>query len=158
MKIKALLAALLVVASVAPTKAEDLSAFGLGNVETVSDAAGAEIRGQGALSTGMASFQIFAFDYLSGSSINLQGASINVSDATSGLSTMETFGFESLTDSFTGIGPAGIMIDDFTVMTTGFEIGAIGGGLGNFFSEVGGHEAEVEVPEVEVPEAEVPEV
>lgn len=147
MKIKALIAALLVVASVAPAKAEDLSAFGLSNVETVSDVAGAEIRGQGALSTGMASFQIFAFDYLSGSSVNLQGSSINVSDATSDL-TISSVGFESLTDAFTGIGPAGIQIDDFTVLTTGFEIGAMGGGLGNIF-------AEVEVPEVEAPEAEV---
>jgi hypothetical protein len=153
MKIKALIAALLVVASVAPAKAEDLSAFGLANVETVSDVAGAEIRGQGALSTGMASFQIFAFDYLSGSSVNLQGSSINVSDATTGLTLSGVAGFESLTDAFTGIGPAGIQIDDFTVITTGFEIGAMGGGLGNLFAEidvahVDGAEAAVEVPEL----------
>jgi len=146
MKIKTLLAALLVVASVAPAKAEDLSAFGLANVETVSDATGAEIRGQGALTTTMASFQIFAFDYLSGSSVNLQGSSINVSDTSSAFTLEGIEGFEGLSDSFAGIGPAGIQIDDFTVITTGFEIGALSGGLGNLF------EGHAEVPEVEVPE------
>src|SRR6056300_539871 len=102
MKIKTLLAALLVVASVAPAKAEDLSAFGLANVETVSDATGAEIRGQGALTTTMASFQIFAFDYLSGSSVNLQGSSINVSDTSSAFTFEGIEGFEGLSGSFAG--------------------------------------------------------
>jgi len=143
MKIKALLAALLVVACAAPSKADDLSAFGLSSVEKVSDVAGSEIRGQGALSTGMSSFQIFAFDYISGSSINLQGSAINLADASGG---SEMVGFEALTDAFAGIGEAGIQIDDFTVMTTGFEIGAIGGSLSNLFGEA----PEVEVPEVEL--------
>jgi hypothetical protein len=94
----------------------------------------------------MASFQIFAFDYLSGSSVNLQGSSINVSDTTSAFTFEGIEGFEGLSDSFAGIGPAGIQIDGFTVITTGFEIGALSGGLGNLFE---GHS---EVPEVEVPE------
>ena len=149
MKIKALLAALLVVACAAPSNADDLSAFGLASVEKVSDAAGSEIRGQGALSTGMASFQIFAFDYLSGSSINLQGSSVNLADAPAG---GELVGFEALTDAFSGIGPANINIDGFTVKTGGFEIGAIGGSLANLFGEA----PEIEAPEVEAPE--VPEV
>ena len=151
MKVKALIAALLCVACAAPAKAEDLSAFGLSNVETVSDAAGAEIRGQGAISTGMASFQIFAFDYLSGSSINLQSSSINVSNASGGI---ETVGFEAISDAFAGLSETGIQIDEFTVMTTGFESGSLGGGISNLFGE----SAEVEHVEPEVPEVEVPEL
>ncbi|MDB4331880.1 hypothetical protein OAA27_02305 [bacterium] len=145
MKIKALIAALLVVACAAPGNAEDLSAFGLSNVQAVSDVDGAEIRGQGAISTSMASFQVFAFDYLSGSSINLQGSSMNLSDATGGV---DTVGFEALSDAFAGIGPATISIDGFTVDTTGFELGSLGGGLANLFFDEPPHVEEVEVPEL----------
>ena len=83
MKLHYLVAALLACVCAAPVNAANLDDFGLAGVESCSDAEAATVRGQGAISTGMASFQIMVFDYVSGSSFNFQGSSINLSDEVS---------------------------------------------------------------------------
>lgn len=145
MKFKALLTAFLAVACCASAKAEDLAQFGISDMKVMTEADGSGVRGQGAASAGMASFQLFAFDYLSGSSLNLQTSSINVSDALSGGT--DTIGFEALTDAFVGISEMNIGVNEFSVSTSGFELGSLGGSLSNLIM------LEIEAPEVEAPEA-----
>ena len=152
MKIKALLTAFLVVACCASAKAENLAQFGISGMKVMTEADGSEVRGQGASSAGMAAFQLFAFDYLSGSSINLQSSSINIADAIS--VGPDNVGFEALSDAFVGISAMDLTVDAFNVNSSGFEIGSLGGGLSSLFIELPEVHAEPEAPEV--PEIEVP--
>ncbi|MDG2390536.1 MAG: hypothetical protein P8M30_14600 [Planctomycetaceae bacterium] len=155
MRLKALLTAFLVVASCASAKAEDLADFGISGMKVMTEAAGSEVRGQGAQSVGMAAFQMFAFDYMSGSSINLQSSSINLADSVN--TGAEIVGFEALSDAFVGISAVELTVDAFTVSTTGFEIGSLGGGLSGLFGELPEVHVEPEAPEVpEVPEVPAP--
>lgn len=151
MKVKALLAAFLVVASCASAKAEDLANFGISGMQVMTEADGSEVRGQGAQSAGMAAFQMFAFDYMSGSSINLQSSSINLADSIAAGAGAETVGFEALSDAFVGISAMDLTVDAFTVSTTGFEIGSLGGGLSGLFAELPEVHVEPEAAEVPAP-------
>ncbi len=146
MKLHYLLAALLACVCVAPVNAADLDDFGLAGVETCSDAEAATVRGQGAISTGMASFQIMIFDYVSGSSFNFQGSSINLSDEVS--FGPDAPGFtEAITESSVSLGEIEFALDGFLIESGGFEIAAIGGGFTGTMLEL--PEIEPEVPEIE---------
>ena len=134
-----------------PANANDLSDFGLTGVKACSDAEAATVRGQGAISTGMASFQIMIFDYVSGSSFNFQGSSVNLSDELSFGG--EEGGFsEAITESSVSLGELGFAVDAFVIESGGFEIGAIGGGFTGTMFELAPVEPEApEVPEIPVP-------
>ncbi|MGC6445966.1 MAG: hypothetical protein ACON5J_06045 [Rubripirellula sp.] len=107
--------------------ASDLSEFGLSSLEPISEEQVDSVRGQGLDSVGMATFQIFAFDYLSGSSINLQSSSINASTGLH-ISGFDLDEIEPLvgTNSTAGMSAFGISIDGFTVETTDLSVGSIG--------------------------------
>ena len=146
MKLHYLVAALLACVCAAPVNAANLDDFGLAGVESCSDAEAATVRGQGAISTGMASFQIMVFDYVSGSSFNFQGSSINLSDEVS--FGPEAPGFaEAVTESSVSLGELSFAVDAFVIESGGFNIGAIGGGFTGTMLEL--PVIEPEVPEVE---------
>ncbi|MEC8475007.1 MAG: hypothetical protein VXZ38_10175 [Planctomycetota bacterium] len=107
--------------------ANDLSDFGLSSLEPISQEQVDSVRGQGLDSVGMSTFQIFAFDYLSGSSINLQSSSINASTGLH-ISGFDLDEIEPLvgTNSTAGMSAFGISIDGFTVETTDLSISSIG--------------------------------
>ena len=146
MKLHYLLAALLACVCAAPVNAANLDDFGLTGVESCSDAEAATVRGQGAISTGMASFQIMVFDYVSGSSFNFQGSSINLSDELSFGSEAPGFS-EAVTESSVSLGEISFAVDAFLIESGGFEIGALGGGFTGTMLELA--PVEPEVPEVE---------
>lgn len=143
MKLKYMFAALLACVCAAPVNAADLDDFGLTGVEACSDAEAATVRGQGAISTGMASFQVMVFDYVSGSSFNFQGSSINLSDEMSFGPDAPGFA-EALTDSSVGLAGLEFAVDAFAI-SGGFDIAAIGGGFTGTMLEL----APVVEPEVE---------
>ena len=143
MKLHYLLAALLACVCAAPVNAANLDDFGLTGVESCSDAEAATVRGQGAISTGMASFQIMVFDYVSGSSFNFQGSSINLSDELSFGSEAPGFS-EAVTESSVSLGEISFAVDAFLIESDGFEIGALGGGFTGTMLERGPVEPEVE--------------
>lgn len=151
MKLHYILAALLACVCAVPANANDLSDFGLTGVKACSDAEAATVRGQGAISTGMASFQIMIFDYVSGSSFNFQGSSVNLSDELSFGG--EEGGFsEAITESSVSLGEIGFAVDAFVIESGGFEIGAIGGGFTGTMFELAPVEPEApEVPEIPHP-------
>ena len=142
MKLQYMLAALLACVCAAPVNAADLDDFGLTGIESCSDAEAATVRGQGAISTGMASFQIMIFDYVSGSSFNFQGSSINLSDEVSFGPDAPGFS-EAITESSVGFADLEFAVDDF-VITGGFDIAAIGGGFTGTMLELAPAEPEVE--------------
>ena len=146
MKLHYLVAALLACVCAAPVNAADLDDFGLAGVEACSDAEAATVRGQGAISTGMASFQIMVFDYVSGSSFNFQGSSINLSDELSFGPDAPGFA-EAVTESSVSLGEISFAVDAFVIESGGFEIGSIGGGFTGTMLELPA--IEPEVPEVE---------
>ena len=145
MKLQYMLAALLACVCAAPVNAADLDDFGLTGIEACSDAEAATVRGQGAISTGMASFQIMIFDYVSGSSFNFQGSSINLSDEIGFGPDAPGFS-EALTDSSVGLAGLELAVDAFAI-SGGFDIAAIGGGFTGTMLELA--PVEVEEPEVE---------
>jgi small ligand-binding sensory domain FIST len=128
---KLIYAACIALASLAPAHAENLDAFGLETIEAVSETEAATVRGQGATSAAMSSFQIFAFDYVSGSSLNLQSSNISLSDSLTVGGT--TNGFNSaLTETAVGMSGISLGIDGFVFDSAAFEIGSIGGGIADF--------------------------
>ncbi len=128
MKLHYMLAALLACVCAAPVNAANLDDFGLTGVEACSDAEAATVRGQGALSTGMASFQIMVFDYVSGSSFNFQGSSINLSDEIGFGPDAPGFS-EAVTESSVSLSEMSFTVDAFVLESGGFTIGALGGGF-----------------------------
>ncbi len=128
MKLHYMLAALLACVCAAPVNAANLDDFGLTGVEACSDAEAATVRGQGALSTGMASFQIMVFDYVSGSSFNFQGSSINLSDEIGFGPDAPGFS-EAVTESSVSLSEMSFAVDAFVLESGGFTIGALGGGF-----------------------------
>lgn len=128
-------AALLALVGIAPAKADDLEAFGLEEVETVTDIEATQVRGQGAASTGMSAFQIFAFDYVSGSSLNLQASNVSLSESLSfsqGQSPLNT----ALIDTRVSMTDLSITIDGFSFTAGAFRLGSLGGALTENFSIV----------------------
>lgn len=107
--------------------ANDLDAFGLASIEPLTTQQAESVRGQGLDSISMASFQIFAFDPASGSSINLQANSVNSNDD------MQITGYdiEPFASSRSNVGVAGfdLGIDDFIFSTTDINVGATGAGF-----------------------------
>ncbi|MGB1927382.1 MAG: hypothetical protein ACPHL6_12665 [Rubripirellula sp.] len=127
MKNIALIAIFATVISMSQASAADLAAFGLSEVEPISTEQSNTVRGQGLDSVGMAVFQIFAFDYVSGSSINLQSSSIN-SNTGLHLSSYDLDEVQPMigTNSNANMSSFGIAIDNFTLETTDLSVGAIG--------------------------------
>ena len=142
MKLKYIFAALFVCVCAAPVDAANLDDFGLAGVEACSEVEAAEVRGQGAISTGMASFQIMIFDYVSGSSFNFQGSSINLSDEVS-FGTASPGFTEAITESSVGLVGLDLAVDAFAI-SGGFDIAAIGGGFTGTMLELAPVEPEVE--------------
>lgn len=142
MKLKYIFAALFACLCATPVDAANLDDFGLTGVEACSEAEAGEVRGQGAVSTAMASFQIMIFDYVSGSSFNFQGSSINLSDEVSFGTAAPGF-TEAITDSSVGLVGLEMAVDAFAI-SGGFDIAAIGGGFTGTMLELAPVEPEVE--------------
>ncbi|MGC6445967.1 MAG: hypothetical protein ACON5J_06050 [Rubripirellula sp.] len=125
---------LCLIASVAaPLSAQDLSQFGIGSIETISENQGSEIRGAGfasSESTAMTAMQIFIFDSVGGSSINLSSSSINHSSDHGDIdyeSAMEEASFvSSATQSVSTITDLDFNVGDFNLTATEFALGAWG--------------------------------
>ena len=124
MKNIAILSVLATLLSVSSTCANDLDAFGLGQIEPLTEEQSNQVRGQGLDSVSMSTFQIFAFDPVSGSSINLQSASLN---STLGLQ-ISGFEVEPLvtSSSYASMSATGVSINDFVLQTLDLDIGATG--------------------------------
>jgi len=106
--------------------ANDLETFGLASIEPLTSQERDSVRGQGLDSISMASFQIFAFDTVSGSSINLQANSVNSNNGM----TLTAYDVEPIAASRSNVGLAAfeLEIDDFNFSTSGINIGATGAG------------------------------
>ncbi|MCH1440920.1 MAG: hypothetical protein L7W43_14755 [Rubripirellula sp.] len=143
MKLHYMLAALLACVCAAPVNAANLDDFGLTGVEACSDAEAATVRGQGAISTGMASMQIMVFDYVSGSSFNFQSSSINLSDEVSFGPDAPGFS-EAVTESSVSLSEMSFAVDAFVIESGGFTIGALGGGFTGTMLELAPVEPEIE--------------
>ena len=130
-------AALLAVVGMAPAKADDLDMFGLEAVQTVTETEAAEVRGQGAVGTGMSAFQIFAFDYVSGSSINLQASNVSLGDSLSFGQGQTPSLNSTLTDTRVNMSEMAIGIDGFSFSTSAFKLGSLGGALTETFTIAG---------------------
>ncbi|MCH1494038.1 MAG: hypothetical protein L7U72_02310 [Rubripirellula sp.] len=107
--------------------ADDLALFGLSSIEPLTGQQAETVRGQGLDSISMASLQIFAFDPVSGSSINLQANSVNSNND------MQITGYDieplASSRSNVGIGGFDLAIDDFIFSTTDINVGATGAGF-----------------------------
>ncbi|MDB4676928.1 hypothetical protein OAF09_01735 [bacterium] len=123
----ALLSVIAACISFTNASAESLDQFGLSELKPISTQESNNVRGQGLDSIGMASYQIFIFDYLSGSSLNLQASSINSTNVLH-LSGMDGIEMEPVvaTDSNALLNGFEFSIDGFTVEASDLTINAIG--------------------------------
>jgi len=106
--------------------ANDLETFGLASIEPLTSQELDSVRGQGLDSISMASFQIFAFDTVSGSSINLQANSVNSNNGM----TLTAYDVEPIAASRSTVGLAAfeLEIEDLNFSTSEINIGATGAG------------------------------
>lgn len=142
MKNIALLTIFSTLLTLSQASANDLAAFGLGELEPITTEQSSTVRGQGLDSVGMAVFQIFAFDYVSGSSINLQSSSVNTNLGLH-LSGFDLEYVEPLigTNSNANLNSFEIAIDGFTLEASDLSVGSIGSA---FFIGAEAFETEIE--------------
>lgn len=142
MKNIALLTIFSTLLTLSQASANDLAAFGLGELEPITTEQSSSVRGQGLDSVGMAVFQIFAFDYVSGSSINLQSSSVNTNLGLH-LSGFDLEYVEPLigTNSNANLNSFEIAIDGFTLEASDLSVGSIGSA---FFIGAEAFETEIE--------------
>lgn len=142
MKNIALLTIFSTLLTLSQASANDLAAFGLGELEPITTEQSSTVRGQGLDSVGMAVFQIFAFDYVSGSSINLQSSSVNTNLGLH-LSGFDLEYAEPLigTNSNANLNSFEIAIDGFTLEASDLSVGSIGSA---FFIGAEAFETEIE--------------
>ncbi|MCP4886938.1 MAG: hypothetical protein P1U77_22930 [Rubripirellula sp.] len=128
-------------------QANDLAIYGIDSLQTIDDATGSTIRGEGyanSESVAMSSVQIFVFDSASGSSVNLSTSSVNkASDALASYDSGSTYdsgtGYDSeemvyaatsVSESGVNLGQMDLWIGDFNISSSDISLGAWGTGLG----------------------------
>lgn len=109
--------------------ANDLSSFGIESIESVSESYGNTVRGQGAFTTSMSAYQIFAFDPASGTSINLQSTNISTADDYIFMSSTSDSGTFALSDSNVGMSDLTLTINEFQMEIVNFNLGSMGTAL-----------------------------
>ena len=110
--------------------AANLDDFGIGSVEQMTEQQGSAVRGAGfasSESTAMSAMQVFIFDSVNGSSINLSSSSINTASDHGDLSDSDAVAFvASATQSASSLTAMDFAIGDFQFTTSEFAIGSFG--------------------------------